>query len=70
MAQCHYPNISSGSSNACPLANCFHAVSFLPISLLGLLFMAQDGMTLSKLKQMKSTAEAEEHPAADRGGVQ
>ncbi|MEO8484594.1 MAG: lysylphosphatidylglycerol synthase transmembrane domain-containing protein [Acidobacteriota bacterium] len=47
-----------------------HAVSFLPISLLGLLFMTQDGMTLSKLKQMKSTAEAEEHPAADRGGVQ
>jgi len=48
-----------------------HAVSFLPISLLGLVFMAQDGMTLTKLKQMKSTAEAEEHPhQAGKGGVQ
>ncbi len=46
-----------------------HAVSFLPISLLGLLFMAQDGMTLSKLKQMKSTAEAEEHPRPAGGGA-
>jgi glycosyltransferase 2 family protein len=45
-----------------------HAVSFVPISLLGLFFMAQDGLTFSGLKQMRSTAEAAEHPAAASRG--
>ncbi len=37
-----------------------HLVSFAPISLVGLVFMAQDGLSLFGLKQMKSTAEAAE----------
>jgi glycosyltransferase 2 family protein len=44
-----------------------HAVSFVPISLLGLLFIWQDGLTLSGLRQMTSSAEAAEHPASDSG---
>jgi hypothetical protein len=36
-----------------------HAVSFVPISLMGLFFMAQDGLTFGKLKTMKSTVEAQ-----------
>ena len=41
-----------------------HAVSFVPVGLAGLLFMAQDGLTLGGLKGMRSRAEAEEHPPA------
>ena len=41
-----------------------HAVSFVPVGLAGLLFMAQDGLTLGGLKGMRSRAEAEEHPLA------
>jgi uncharacterized protein (TIRG00374 family) len=37
-----------------------HLVSFAPISLVGLVFMAQDGLSLFGLKQMQSTAEAAE----------
>jgi len=37
-----------------------HTINVLPVSLLGLLFMAQDGLTLTKLRQMKSTAETAE----------
>jgi hypothetical protein len=37
-----------------------HAVSFVPISILGLIFMLQDGLTFRSLKAMKSTAEAAE----------
>lgn len=36
-----------------------HAVSFVPISLMGLFFMAQDGLTFANLRTMKSTAEAQ-----------
>jgi len=36
-----------------------HAVSFVPISILGLFFMAQDGLTLGRLRSLKSTAQAE-----------
>jgi uncharacterized protein (TIRG00374 family) len=37
-----------------------HALSFVPISILGLAFMARDGLTLGGLRRMKSNAEAEE----------
>jgi glycosyltransferase 2 family protein len=37
-----------------------HAVSFVPISILGLYFMARDGLTFTSLKRMKSTAESAE----------
>jgi glycosyltransferase 2 family protein len=39
-----------------------HAVSFVPVGLAGLVFMAQDGLTLGGLKGMRSRAEAAEHP--------
>lgn len=45
-----------------------HAVSFVPVGLAGLVFMAQDGLTLGGLKQMRSRAEAAERsdaPVAD-----
>jgi uncharacterized protein (TIRG00374 family) len=35
-----------------------HAVSFVPVGLAGLVFMAQDGLTLSGLQQMRSRAAA------------
>lgn len=37
-----------------------HAVSFVPISIMGLLFMLQDGLSFGSLRAMKSTAEAAE----------
>jgi uncharacterized protein (TIRG00374 family) len=37
-----------------------HAVSFVPISIVGLVFMSQDGLTLGGLKNMRPTAEAAE----------
>lgn len=37
-----------------------HAVSFVPISALGLLFMAQDGLTLGSLRRMAPAAEVAE----------
>jgi uncharacterized protein (TIRG00374 family) len=39
-----------------------HAISFVPVSLLGLWFMAQDGLTLGGLRGMRSRAEAAERP--------
>jgi uncharacterized membrane protein YbhN (UPF0104 family) len=38
-----------------------HLVSLIPVTLLGLLFMWQDGLTLSRLKGMRAEAEAAEH---------
>jgi hypothetical protein len=39
-----------------------HAISFVPVTLLGLWFMAQDGLTLGGLRGMRSRAEAAERP--------
>ena len=44
-----------------------HAVSFVPVGLAGLVFMAQDGLTLGGLKQMRSRAEAAERSDASPG---
>ena len=41
-----------------------HAVSFVPVTILGLTFMWQDGLTLGGLKNMKAEAQAAEHPGA------
>jgi uncharacterized protein (TIRG00374 family) len=41
-----------------------HAVSFVPVGVAGLVFMAQDGLTLGGLKQMRSRAEAAERSDA------
>ena len=37
-----------------------YLVSFVPITILGLVFMSQDGLTLGRLKAMKDTAEEAE----------
>lgn len=39
-----------------------HAVSFVPVTILGLLFMWQDGLTLGGLKGMRAEAQAAETP--------
>jgi uncharacterized protein (TIRG00374 family) len=39
-----------------------HAVSFVPVTIVGLVFMWQDGLTLAGLKRMRATAEAAELP--------
>jgi glycosyltransferase 2 family protein len=39
-----------------------HAVSFVPITILGLVFMSQDGLTLGRLRDMRETARAAEMP--------
>jgi uncharacterized protein (TIRG00374 family) len=39
-----------------------HAISFVPVTILGLIFMSQDGLTLGGLKNMRETAEAAETP--------
>ncbi len=41
-----------------PRPSCSTLVSFVPVTILGLIFMWQDGLTLGGLRQMKSTAEA------------
>ena len=43
-----------------------HAVSFVPITLVGLVFMWQDGLTLAGLKEMKAEAQAAEMPPPQR----
>jgi hypothetical protein len=42
-----------------------HAVSFLPVAALGLVFMAQDGLSLGRLKQMAQQPEPDVPTAAD-----
>jgi hypothetical protein len=39
-----------------------HAVSFVPVTVFGLIFMWQDGLTLGGLNRMRATAEAAEMP--------
>jgi len=41
-----------------------HAVSFVPVTLVGLLFMWQDGLTLGRLRGLKAEARAESAAAA------
>jgi uncharacterized protein (TIRG00374 family) len=57
---------AANEAQASAAAIVLHALSFIPISLLGLVFMAQDGFTLSGLRRMTPTAEAAEHPVATR----
>jgi hypothetical protein len=47
-----------------------HLISIGPISVLGLLLMAQDGLSLMELKRMKSTAEAAEKLPEAGDGVE
>ena len=41
-----------------------HAVSFIPVTIVGLVFMWQDGLTLGGLKKMRAEAQAAEQPDA------
>jgi len=36
-----------------------HAISFVPVILLGLVFMAQDGLSIGRLKEMAQSAPEE-----------
>ena len=56
---------STDVAGACAIV--LHAVTTLPVCLLGLIFMAQDGLTLAGLRRMKSAAEAAEGRAPDAG---
>jgi len=40
-----------------------HLISFLPVSIAGMTFMWQDGLTLARLRNMKSEAQAAEQPS-------
>jgi uncharacterized protein (TIRG00374 family) len=50
------------SSVAGAAAIILHAISFVPITFLGLYFMWKDGLTLGNLKRMRSEAQAAETP--------
>ena len=56
---------SNDVAGACAIV--LHAVTTLPVCVLGLLFMAQDGLTLAGLRRMKSVAEAAEGRTPDAG---
>jgi hypothetical protein len=43
-----------------------HAVSFVPITIMGLVFMWQDGLTLGGLKKMRAEAQAADMPTPGR----
>jgi len=56
LTQFYHANPSTAAAAAIVL----HAVSFVPVTILGLVFMWQDGLSLGRLKQMKSGAQAAE----------
>jgi uncharacterized protein (TIRG00374 family) len=51
--------LGAGRDQASAAAIVLHAVSFVPISLLGLLFMAQDGWTLARLRGVEPDGDPE-----------
>jgi uncharacterized membrane protein YbhN (UPF0104 family) len=53
-----------GASNDAAVAAAIltHAVSFIPVVLCGLIFMAQDGLSMRRLQAMTGTARQEEMP--------
>ena len=53
------PN-APGASAIAAAAIVLHLVSFVPVSIAGMVFMWQDGLTLARLKDMKSEAQAAE----------
>ncbi len=53
--------VTLGPATAASLV--LHAVSFVPVSILGLLFMGQDGLTLAGLRKMQAAAADEEKDA-------
>jgi uncharacterized protein (TIRG00374 family) len=49
----------ASNANAIAAAIVVHAISFVPVMLLGLLFMAQDGLSLGRLKELARSAPEE-----------
>lgn len=56
-----------GASNEAAVAAAIvvHAVSFIPIVIVGLIFMTQDGLSMRRLQDMAGTARREEMPSSD-----
>lgn len=52
----------ASADTAAAAALVLHAVSFVPVTILGLIYMSQDGLTLGSLKRLRPTAEAAEAP--------
>jgi uncharacterized protein (TIRG00374 family) len=52
--------LAAPPDRAAAAAIVLHALSFVPVSILGLAFMARDGLTLGGLRRLKSDAQAEE----------
>jgi len=46
-------------ANAVAAAIVLHAISFVPVILLGLVFMAQDGLSIGRLKELAQSAPQE-----------
>jgi uncharacterized protein (TIRG00374 family) len=49
----------ASNANAIAAAIVVHAISFVPVVLVGLVFMAQDGLSLGRLKELASSAPAD-----------
>jgi len=49
----------ASNANAIAAAIVVHAISFVPVILLGLVFMAQDGLSLGRLKELAREAPGE-----------
>jgi hypothetical protein len=58
----------AAADQAAAAAIVLHAVSFIPVSALGLLLMAQDGLTLGGLRRLEPVAEAAEAGPIDLAG--
>jgi len=52
----------ANGDTAAAAANVLWGVSFVPVTLMGLLFLRQDGLSLGRLKGLRATAEAAETP--------
>ena len=52
--------LGADPDTAVAVALVLHAVSFVPVTILGLVFMSQDGLTLGGLKHMRETARTAE----------
>jgi uncharacterized protein (TIRG00374 family) len=56
----------ASNANAIAAAIVVHAISFVPVMLLGLVFMAQDGLSLGSLKELAQSAPRDEGVAANQ----
>lgn len=54
---------AASADSALAAGTILHLVSFVPVTLLGLFYMWQDGLSLGRLRGLRQAAEAAEHPA-------